>query len=115
LPPELSKRLLAMNKGQLFLVKEGTRSVLGVLTDIKDAPVSLEVATPQIEQFLFSNKNKEAANAELVRLRASAKIEYLNKAAPAAPAAPAASASASAAASASSATDANARGVAGLK
>ncbi len=112
LAPELSAKLLAMPKGQLFIIREGERSLLISITDIKDAPVSLEVAAPQIGQFLFNKKNKEAADAELARLRAAAKIEYLNKAAPAAAAAAPAAAPAQ---PAGASTEANDRGVAGLK
>lgn len=113
LAPELSAKLLAMPKGQLFVVREGERTMLISIAEIKDAPVALAVAAPQIEQFLFNKKNKEAADAELARLRASAKIEYLNKdiGAPAAPAAAAAAAPAAATPS----SEANDRGVAGLK
>lgn len=78
LPPELIKTLKTMQKGQLFTVKEGARSLLISLHDVKDAAVTLAVATPQIEQFLMSKKSKEAGQAELARLRASAKIELLN-------------------------------------
>jgi EpsD family peptidyl-prolyl cis-trans isomerase len=92
-PPQLSAKLLGMPKGQLFVVKEGPRAMFISVTEIKDAPVTLAVAAPQIEQFLMNKKNKELASAELNRLRSSAKIEYLNKsmmpdpkAAPAAPA-----------------------------
>jgi hypothetical protein len=49
------------------------------VAEIKDAPVSLQVASNQIEQFLVNRKNKELAAAELQRLRSTAKIEYLNK------------------------------------
>jgi peptidyl-prolyl cis-trans isomerase C len=122
LPPELSSKLLAMPKGQLFIIREGQRSLLISIADIRDNPVTLEQATGQIEQFLFNKKNKEAADAELARLRAAAKIEYLDKtitpgkgaaaaaATPAVPAVPAAPA-----ASASDSNAANERGVAGLK
>lgn len=79
LAPELSAKLAAMPAGQLFIVREGERTLLISLADIKDSPVVLAQATPQIEQFLFNKKNKDAAQAELKRLRASAKIEYLNK------------------------------------
>ncbi len=109
LPSQLVTKLLSMPKGQLFIVKEGERSVLTAIVDVKDTPVQLDQATGQIEQFLFNQKNKAAADAELARLRAAAKIEYLNGKAPekAAPASPA---------SAPSSADAqNARGVAGLK
>ena len=116
LPPELSAKLLAMPKGQLFIVKEGERSLLISIAEIKENPVTLEVATPQIGQFLFNKKNKEAADAEVARLRAAAKIDYLNKAdEPAkAAAAPAATAPAGGQKAASS-SDANERGVVGLK
>lgn len=117
LPPELSSKLQSLPKGQLFIIKEGERSLLIQITDIKDAPQTLAAAENQIGQFLFNKKSKTAADAELARLRAAAKIEYLNK--------PAASASASASAAAASApaaaapaasdADSNARGVAGLK
>lgn len=120
LPPELSAKLLAMPKGQLFVVREGERSLLNAIAEIKEAPVTLEVAAQQIEQFLINKKNKDAAEAELARLRASAKIEYLNKdmaQAAAGNPAPAAAVVPPAEPAASDAADKAAldRGVAGLK
>lgn len=127
LPPELGARLAAMPKGQLFIIREGERSMLIQITDVKDSPLSLDAATAQIEQFLFNKKNKEAAEAEIKRLRSTAKIEYFNKADTTAAAAPAAAPAAAspaatptppaqqAAASQSTADEAAARGVAGLK
>lgn len=114
---EMSARLLGMQKGQLFIVKEGERSLLIAIADLRDAPVTLDVAAQQIEQFLVNKRNKERAAAELARLRASAKIEYLNQsmaldAKPAAAAALAAPGGAAPAAAAKAALD---RGVAGLK
>ncbi|MQA37999.1 peptidyl-prolyl cis-trans isomerase, EpsD family [Rugamonas sp. FT29W] len=120
LPPELSSKLLAMPKGQLFIIREGERSLLISIAEIKDSPVALDAAGAQIEQFLFNKKNKDAADAELKRLRAAAKIDYLNKdVAPGAPdakaAAPAAAAPEASAKPAEAAAAANERGVAGLK
>lgn len=121
LTPELSTKLLAMQKGQLFIVKDGERSMVIVLSDIKDNPVTLDIAAGQIEQYLLNAKNKDAADAELKRLRAVAKIEYLHKPAAAAPATPAVAATppksipADAGKLAAAALDANQRGVAGLK
>lgn len=117
LAPELSSKLASMAKGQLFIVREGERSLLVSLADVKDSPVGLDAATPQIEQFLANKKSKDAADAELKRLRASAKIEYFNKdAAPAAAATKApAGTPAAPAAPAGSTNEANERGVAGLK
>lgn len=113
LPKELSSKLLEMPKGQLFLVREGARSVLSVVADVREAPVTRDAAAPQIEQFLTNNKSKAAVAAEVARLRTAAKIEYLNKAAEAAPAGTAPATPAPAAPADHS--DANARGVAGLK
>jgi peptidyl-prolyl cis-trans isomerase C len=120
LAPELSAKLLAMSKGQMFIIKDGERSMVIVLSDIKDSPVTLDVAAGQIEQYLFNAKNKEAADAELKRLRAVAKIEYLHKPAAAAPVTPAAAATpkaipAGADKLAAAALEANQRGVAGMK
>lgn len=121
LAPELSSKLVSMAKGQLFIVREGERTLLISLADVKDSPVTLEAATPQIEQFLANKKSKDAAEAELKRLRASAKIEYFNKetapaaASTAAAAAPAAAEAPAQASPQSSANAANERGVAGMK
>ena len=119
LAPELSSKLASMAKGQLFIVREGERSLLVSLADVKESPVGLDAATPQIEQFLANKKSKDAADAELKRLRASAKIEYFNKDAAPVPAAAAATAPAGTpaapAAPAGSTNEANERGVAGLK
>lgn len=120
LPPALASSLLAMPKGQLFVIKEGDRSLLISIADIKDAPVTLEVAAPQIQQFLTNEKTKEASTAEISRLRATAKIEYLNpKLAPAAtapaPDAAAAAGAPPAGAAPAASGEVNARGVAGLK
>ncbi|WP_313703647.1 EpsD family peptidyl-prolyl cis-trans isomerase [Massilia sp.] len=100
LNPELSKKLLGMPKGQLFSVREGERAMLLAVAEVREAPVSLEVAGAQIEKYLMSSKSKELAAAEVARLRQQARIEYLNKdlalgaqAAPASMTAPAAGAS----------------------
>jgi hypothetical protein len=130
LPPQISSKLLTMPKGQIFIVNEGERALLIAIAEIKDAPVTLAVAGPQIEQALASDKNKELAAAEIKRLRTGAKIEYLNKELAMDPNAPAtsnpatavqgtapAAAAAMAPAESSGGSDKSAldRGVAGLK
>ncbi|WP_036165286.1 EpsD family peptidyl-prolyl cis-trans isomerase [Massilia sp. 9096] len=78
-PEPLSSKLLGQPKGQLFVIKEEPRAVFIAVTEIKDAPVSLQAASSQIEQYLMAQKNRELAAAELQRLRANARIEYINK------------------------------------
>lgn len=111
LAPELVAKLQAMPKGQLFIINEGERAMLMTIVDIKEVPVKLAAAAPQIEQYLVNTRTKDAAKQEMERLRAAAKIEYLNQPAAAATAASGAASAASAGASAA----ATARGVAGLK
>lgn len=118
LPPDLTGRLVQMQKGQLFIIKELDRALFLTLNDVKDAPVSLNTAAPQIEQFLFNKKNKEAAEAMLAKLRSTAKVEYLNgqPPGPATPAAaPAGTAVATAPQTAQPADAAITRGVSDLK
>ena len=76
---QLSAKLLSMPKGQLFAVKEGDRAMLISIAEVRDAPVTLAIAAPQITQYLTNKKNKELAAAEIQRLRGTAKIAYLNK------------------------------------
>jgi peptidyl-prolyl cis-trans isomerase C len=112
MPAEVTEKLVGSPKGQLFFVQEGERSLLMGVSEIKDASVTLDVASPQIAQYLMGEKQKAAATGELARLRAAAKIEYLNK--DFAPAA-ASTGTETPAAKPVSSTDANERGVAGLK
>jgi peptidyl-prolyl cis-trans isomerase C len=132
-PRQLADKLLGMPKGQLFVVREGARAMFIAVDEVRDAPVSLQVAMPQIEQFLMKQKNQELAADELKRLRGAARIDYLNKAmmpdagpaalpaaaaVPAAasvPAAPAAPAAAPADEAGGADKAALGRGVAGLK
>ena len=79
LNPQLSARLLGMPKGQLFVVKEGDKAMLISIAEVRDAPVILEIAAPQISQYLAGKKHKELAAAEIQRLRSTAKVNYLNK------------------------------------
>ncbi|MES2317526.1 MAG: EpsD family peptidyl-prolyl cis-trans isomerase [Pseudomonadota bacterium] len=79
LSPDLSAKLKTIAPGQLFVVREGPRSLLVTIAEVKDNPASLALAAPQIEKYLIARRSKDAAEAELARLRSVARIEYLNK------------------------------------
>ena len=121
LSPDISARLKGIAPGRLFVVREGPRSMLVSIAEVKDNPASLALAAPQIEKFLMASRSKEAAEAELARLRAVARIEYLNKSMAPQPGAPVRTLTATATAVAANpaapqaADAATARGVAGLK
>ena len=82
LPAEAVSKLVEMPLGKLFMVGEGDNKVINVLTAVKDSPVTASNAAPQIEQYLFNKKIKEAAAVEIAHLRSLAKIEYLGASAP---------------------------------
>lgn len=79
LPQAVVANIDVLSKGKPFVVKDPERVTISSLFHQKDIPVALADATPQIEQFLVNRKSREAITAELSRLRASAKIEYLNE------------------------------------
>ncbi len=78
LPERIAGLFETMRKGDVFVVNEGEHSLINLITDIRKTPVTVDIAAPQIEQYLLNLRIKEAAEAEIARLRASAKIEYLD-------------------------------------
>lgn len=82
LPVEMTAMFQEENKGKIFIINEQENSSLISVNAIKNSPVTAVVAAPQIEQYLINKKRNEAAEAEITRLRSSAKIEYLNDSAP---------------------------------
>ncbi|MDV6340801.1 EpsD family peptidyl-prolyl cis-trans isomerase [Nitrosomonas sp. Is24] len=82
LPPQMAKMLQEKSKDTIFIVNEQENSLLISVNAIKDSPITLTAAAPQIERFLLNQKYKEATDAEVARLRTAAKIEYLNAKAP---------------------------------
>lgn len=79
LPAEVVTALSKMSAGSLFTVKQGDKSQLIVLLESKDSPLTLEMARPKIQEFLMLQKSNQAGEAEIARLRAAAKVEYLNQ------------------------------------
>lgn len=78
LPLQLVLMLREKSKDTIYIINEQEKSILISVNAIKDNSVSETAAAPQIERFLINQKYKEATEAEITRLRTSAKIEYLN-------------------------------------
>jgi len=85
LPQQILSKMQGADPTQLFIVREANKSLLMSLTFLKDSPIGLDAASPEIAQYLTNKKTQEAAEAELKRLRAIAKLEYLNQESPGAP------------------------------
>lgn len=88
MPIEMGSKLQAVPRGQLFIVREGNKTLINSLIEAKDSPVTLKDASPKIEQYLINKKNRDVADAEITHLRSLAKIEYLGASAPVAATAP---------------------------
>lgn len=78
LPIEVTNAIDKMAPGSLFTVKQGANTQLIELQEIRNMPLTLGAARPKIVEFLTLQKSKEATDSEISRLRADAKIEYLN-------------------------------------
>jgi len=127
LPQAMLPQLAKMPDGQAMVMNAPDGLVVVVLADSQMQPVTLEQAKPAIARMLQNVARQNAAKAELDKVKAAAKIEYVGEfadagkeaAAPAAadaPAAPAESAAAPAAPAAPAAdADAISKGVSGLK
>ncbi|MCI1004741.1 EpsD family peptidyl-prolyl cis-trans isomerase [Herbaspirillum sp. C7C8] len=80
LPPQMNASLKTMERGTLFVVIEGQTAILTSLQDVKSAPLSLAVATPQIQQYLVAQRQNQASEQLVERLRKDAKVEYSEQA-----------------------------------
>ena len=84
----------ALKDGQSLLSPSPSGAQVIVLAGSRSQPVTLEQATPAIEQFLLNERKRELVAADMKSLRQGAKIEYVGSYAEAAASAPAAAASA---------------------
>lgn len=82
LPSNIVNMMLEKGKNHIFVMQERTHNLLVAINVIKENPLSLALATPQIEKFLINQKYKHASEEEINRLRSSAKIEYFGENAP---------------------------------
>ncbi|WP_249777449.1 EpsD family peptidyl-prolyl cis-trans isomerase [Herbaspirillum robiniae] len=117
LPPPMLEGLKGMERGRLFIVKEGDSAILAALADVKSAPVSQSAAAAQIEQYLVAQGQGRITDQELNRLKADAKIDYFDKAKALKDlaAAPAATTAVQGSGAAAPKDDAVARGLSGIK
>ena len=77
LPLELLPKLHQMKEGQaMTLAGPGSLNIL-IVAGVQSQPLTQEQARPVIERFIGNARKREAAEAELKKLREAAKIEYL--------------------------------------
>lgn len=81
-----------MQDGQAVLTPSPTGAQVIVLANSRSQPVTLEQATPAIEQFLLNDRKRKLVEEDVKQMRGAAKVEYVGKFAEGAASAPAAAA-----------------------
>ena len=78
-PPQIVTKIQGTDKIQFFILNENGKTVLMSIIYLRDLPVDLQAALPDVMQYLVNKKNQEKVEEEVKRLRSLAKLEYLNK------------------------------------
>ncbi len=79
LPFDMLAKVSQMQNGEIATFEAPSNNVLLFLVASQEQPLSQEQAAPIIERFLANKKRKDLAEAEVKRLRETAKIEWLGK------------------------------------
>jgi EpsD family peptidyl-prolyl cis-trans isomerase len=79
LPFDMLAKVSQMQNGEIAAFESPSNNVLLFLAGSQEQPISQEQAAPIIERFLVNKKRKDLAEAEVKRLRETAKIEWLGK------------------------------------
>lgn len=76
LPPQMRESMDKLLGGKPFVIRTGPTVIVATISVIGEAPLTLPEASPQIAQYLATTREREAAAAEIARLRKEAHIEY---------------------------------------
>lgn len=77
LPLQLVSRIHKLPEGQIFVFNAANEALVFQLVDVAEHPVTEAKAAPVIQRFLQNKARSAAIDAEINRLRAETKIEYL--------------------------------------
>ena len=75
----LLPKISTMTAGQTIAIPQPTGLAALTLVDVKPQPLTLAQAQPAIEQMLWTQKKREALQAETKDLRSKARVDYLGK------------------------------------
>lgn len=79
LPPSILSQAARMATGDILMLKQGRRTVLLQLAGSVAEPLSLEAASPSIEDYLADVRRRQKAEQMVKDLRRKAKIEYVTQ------------------------------------
>jgi EpsD family peptidyl-prolyl cis-trans isomerase len=76
IPLEVLPKFAALKDGEMAIFRNGVQLVIAEIRSSQAAPLDAKQAGPAIEQFITNKRRTEAVQAEVKRVRDSAKIEY---------------------------------------
>lgn len=76
IPLEVLPKFAALKDGEMAIFRNGMQLVIAEIRSSQAAPLDAKRAGPAIEQFISNKRRTEAVQAEVKRVRDSAKIEY---------------------------------------
>ena len=79
LPLQSLDTFARMKDGQALLTQTPAGATVIVLANSRSQPISLEQASPAIEQFLLNERKRKLMEDDVKAMRAAAKIEYVGK------------------------------------
>jgi len=79
LPLELLPRLYRMKDGEIMVVPNQNSINIVVMAGSQEQPLTMEKATPMIEQYFLGQRKSEIAKQQMEALRKGARIEYLGE------------------------------------
>lgn len=79
LPMNIVPRMQTMQNGQLLTLPSANGITVLQIASIQSAPITLDKAHALIERYLTAAKQRDAATADIKKLRDTAKIEYMGE------------------------------------
>jgi len=77
LPLEMLPRLQQMKEGEFIILPSQNSINIVMLAGVQEQPLTVEKATPLIEQYFYNQRKSEIAKKQIEELRKKAKVEYL--------------------------------------
>jgi EpsD family peptidyl-prolyl cis-trans isomerase len=77
LPLEMLPRLQQLNDGEFLIIPNVNSVNIVMLAGVQEQPLTVEKATPLIEQYFLNQRKTEIAKKQLAELHKSGKIEYM--------------------------------------
>jgi len=79
IPLDALPKVQALKDGQTTVLQQGPNVSVLRMVSSQSSPVTEEVATPRIQQFLANQRSMDAVNTSMKQLRAATKVSYMGE------------------------------------